>query len=207
MAHSAPPIVYDPAELLRRCDPENRLERYFHLLLEENQRVNLVSRETAVADSFGLKRLAAESLLPLEQLTDLKIDSYLDIGSGGGFPAIPILLTRQVNYACFIERTKKKAAALKRILVGLNLPATVIDSTFEEYATDTMFDLITARQVKLTPALLKRILSMLRRTGCLVYFGEPTFTLSTSRMTGITYCYSSDNKVSTGKFTLFRKQS
>ncbi len=50
----------DPESLLKGLDPEKRLSRYFELLVAENKRVNLVSRETIQS---GLPKLAANLLI------------------------------------------------------------------------------------------------------------------------------------------------
>ena len=62
MTPQAETLVLDIPEILNRFDPSNRRQAYFDLLLKENRRVNLVSRETS---HDHLVRLTAESLLPL----------------------------------------------------------------------------------------------------------------------------------------------
>ncbi len=214
MSGSPPSIIYNPSELLKRYDPENKLERYYQLLLQENKRVNLVSRETGIArfidkDSFtGFKKLAAQSLLPLEKLKLDVIENYLDIGSGGGFPAIPILLTRRINQTCLlIERTQKKAGALRRILLALDLKATIISQPFEELSLDPVFDLITLRLVKLTLPLFQEIYSVLRPAGFFVYYGTPDFNLEAEGVEFLTYYYSTTTGESSGSFTVLRKKA
>lgn len=201
-------ITYDPPELLKRLDPDNKLECYYQLLLQENKRVNLVSRETGTAGFIDLKKLAAQSLLPFEKIGTDVIENYLDIGSGGGFPAIPILLTRRINQTCLlIERTRKKAGALRRILLALDIRATIISEPFEEISFDPIFDLITLRQVKLTPPLFQRIYSVLKPKGFFVYYGAPDFNLEAEGVEFLTYHYSTATGEASGSFTVFRKKA
>ncbi|MFQ6008015.1 MAG: RsmG family class I SAM-dependent methyltransferase [Candidatus Zixiibacteriota bacterium] len=203
-------IIYDPVELLKRHDPGNRLERYYHVLFEENNRINLVSRETGKARSIGtesysgLKMLAAQSLLPFERITLDGIENYLDIGSGGGFPAIPILLTQRVRQATLVERTKKKAGALRRMLLALDLKADIISQSFEELTFDHYFDLITLRQVKLTRRLLGKIFSALQPNGIFIYYSFPEFTVVEPSLQVLTYHYSTGSDDPVRKFTIFR---
>lgn len=206
-------ITYDPSELLQRLDPQAKLERYYELLLQENKRINLVSRETGIArfidkDSFaGLKKLAAQSLLPFEKIDIDEIDNYLDIGSGGGFPAIPILLTRRINQTCLlVERTRKKAGALRRILLALDIKATIMNQSFEETSLEPAFDLITLRLVKLTPQLLNRIFFLLRPSGYFVYYAAPDFDLTGKSVDTATFYHSTSSGEATGCFTIFRKK-
>lgn len=199
-------IIYDPEQLLRRYDPENKLERYYQLLLEENRRVNLVSRETGVGREAALTKLAAQSLLPFEKLDLSVIESYLDIGSGGGFPAIPILLTKKIKRATLLERTRKKAAALRRMLLALDIRATILDQPFEETSLEPAFDLITLRLVKLTPQLLERVLVILKPGGHFMYYAAPDFDLTDKKVDSLTYYHSTRSGEVTGRFTVFCKK-
>ena len=212
MSDLQPSITYDPIELLKRLDPANKLEPYYQLLLEENKRVNLVSRETGGArfmnkDIFtGLKKLAAQSLLPFEKTNIAEIDNYLDIGSGGGFPAIPIILTRRIKQACLVERRKKKAGALRRMLLALDIKATIIDQSFEETSFEPVLDLITLRLVKLTPKLFNRIFFLLRPGGYFVYYAAPDFGLTGKGADSVTFYHSTSSGEATGCFTIFHKK-
>ena len=201
-----PMITYDPVELLKRLDPASKLELYYRFLLEENKRVNLVSRETGTSGLIDLRKLAAQSLLPLEKVDPGEIDNYLDIGSGGGFPAIPILLTKRIKQACLVERTRKKAAALRRMLLALDIRATIISQPFEETSLEPAFDLITLRLVKLTPKLFNRIFFLLRPGGYFVYYAAPDFDLTGKSTDSVTYHHSISFGEATGRFTIFRKK-
>ncbi|MBD3258126.1 hypothetical protein GF377_06810 [candidate division GN15 bacterium] len=166
----------DVDELLDRYLATEKLDIFFDLLMKENQNVNLVSRETSRDD---LRRLAAESVLPLE-MTPGPFSRYVDVGSGGGFPAVPLVLTRKVmEETILVERTQKKAAALKRISDLLGLPGLhrvqISNKTFEELPVDRPYDLITIRYVKLTPTLLKHVLKHLHPAGVCIYYSRPHF--------------------------------
>lgn len=165
-------VALDVDSTIARHIDRNKLTQYFELLMAENAKVNLVSRETARSD---FDRMVAESLVPLDFLTD-SFGSYLDIGSGGGIPAIPLLLSGRIaGPAWLVERTQKKAAALRRILAALNLQAEVFARTYEEVALTQHFDLITLRYVKLTPQLLQRIAPAMNPTGQFVYYSKVEF--------------------------------
>ena len=88
-------------EILQKHSKNGSLDDYLSLLTLENEKTNLVSRETSAAD---LKRLIAESLVPFEKLELKTVNNYLDIGSGGGLPAIPIILTKNPPESVLIER-------------------------------------------------------------------------------------------------------
>ena len=173
-------LPYDPPSLLARHIPDNLLDRYHSLLMSENKRVNLVSRETTRQD---FDRLVCESLLPLEVLGSC-FDAYLDIGSGGGFPAVPLLLSRGAGVdSVLIERTGKRAVALERILTGLGLQADVEKRTFGEFHTG---------------------LGYLRPKGTFVYFSTPDFSCKMADVTA--YKFRSPQDEITKSFTVLKKK-
>ena len=195
------PLEFASEAILSKHDPDSKIKQYLTLLRAENQKINLVSRETS---DFDLERLAAESLLPLEVIKHRGFDNYLDIGSGGGFPAFPIIISAKIGKATLIERTKKKAAALERMAGELGLKIKVLDSNFEECKFSLKFELVTLRLVKLTKPLLKRISLLLKAGGIFVYYSEfkniPELELEST-----SYSYTSGNAGQIKYFTVFTK--
>lgn len=167
---STEPLAFATPAVLSRFDPERRLETYFEQLMFENERVNLVSRETSRA---GFDRLCAESLLPFQVQQRLGgADTCLDIGSGGGLPLIPMLLCGLTRAGVGLERVQKKAAALKRIVDGLGCAAEILPIDIAAHRPEHRYDLITVRYVKLTTSLLKQIDRLIAPSGLLLYYGS-----------------------------------
>jgi 16S rRNA (guanine527-N7)-methyltransferase len=96
-----------------------RSEHYCTLLLEANQRINLISRggdqEHEISRQF-LISLASLPLIPAD--TRLR---WLDIGSGGGFPSIPLALFRPHISFVLVESAAKKAFFIERTAEALEL--------------------------------------------------------------------------------------
>jgi len=194
-------ISLNVRDFLNSIDPGNRLLSYYKILSKENKKSNLVSRETLAParDAFGkdrpfagLEKLTAESLFPITKINRHNIQQYLDIGSGGGFPAVPIMLTNDIQQATLVERTKKKAAALRRIVISLDLQAEIIDNTFEDHKLPSRsFDLITIRLVKLTSLMLKRIIRLLSPEGTVIYYARPSFQPDMDKVNfhSVDYCF------------------
>ncbi len=209
MIREPSPINLSSADLFSKYDPDQKLELFFDLLTEENKRVNLVSRETNRDD---LRRLAAESLAPLELIGEKRYRSYLDIGSGGGFPSIPIMMAAaagviEIEHVRLIERTQKRAAALGRIISGLNLQAEIVPEDFPGKDTSTKFDLVTLRYVKLTPKLLTAIFKSLHRFGLFIYYSQPEFSIDLNRFSAVTQLFTLDLKEPPRPVTFFRNPS
>ncbi|MFQ5499903.1 MAG: RsmG family class I SAM-dependent methyltransferase [Candidatus Zixiibacteriota bacterium] len=208
-------IVIDVCEsdVLSKFDPRNALADYYRLLEKENEAINLFARSGKVS----LSRLAAESLLPFfllaqgeascvsretspRQLSG-QVKRYLDVGSGGGMPAIPFLITHEVESATLVERTQKKTVALDRMIVALNIEARIVSKNLDECRFNKLFDLVTVRQIRLTPHLLKAICRLLTPNGLLVYYSslQSDFTQKTRYRT---YLYRFDNRLPEKAFTL-----
>jgi 16S rRNA (guanine527-N7)-methyltransferase len=123
------------AELARR------FEAYLGLLLRWNARVNL----TAIRDGEGiLSRHFVESIACARALP-AGIGSLLDLGSGGGFPGIPIALCRPEIAVTLAESQGKKAAFLQEAVRVLGLPTKVHSRRAE--LLEIQFDCVALRAV------------------------------------------------------------
>lgn len=107
----------------------SKFERYYELLVCYNEKFNI----TAITDKNEVYvKHFIDSLLGLS-LYDVK--NFIDIGSGGGFPAIPILIMREDIHGVMLEATGKKCEFLNTVIKELNLKnATVINGRAEELA-------------------------------------------------------------------------
>ncbi len=122
------------------------LESFAALLLKWNAVQNLVSRETekAVWDRHIIDSL---QLLPLIERPLAGLNA-LDIGSGGGLPAIPLAIALKGSGVQFrlVEPIQKKVSFLRTAIRELQLPATVFAGRVEQLdSRGTPVDLITSR--------------------------------------------------------------
>lgn len=101
-------------------DNASAFERYAALIRDENERSGLVSRGDLDAIE---QRHFAESLALLEALEkrDLLAGPVIDIGSGAGFPGLPVKILRPGLRMTLLEATEKKAAFLERVIAELGL--------------------------------------------------------------------------------------
>jgi 16S rRNA (guanine527-N7)-methyltransferase len=127
---------------------ESRLARYLGMLFWTNERINLtrIDRESAwtrhVVDSLSL-------LAPLASIEG--VARGIDIGSGGGLPAIPLAIARPDIAWTLLEATTKKARFLEAVARALGLAnVTVVQDRAERAARGVMresFDVATSRAV------------------------------------------------------------
>jgi len=96
--------------------------------------------------------------------------SILDVGSGGGFPAIPLMLARPDVTVVLCEPSRAKAAFLREVLVRFSLPGRVEPRTAEEALSmgGGPWDAVTVRGVHLRHGLLKRLAAALSPGGILL---------------------------------------
>jgi 16S rRNA (guanine(527)-N(7))-methyltransferase RsmG len=96
-----------------------RSERYCTLLLEANRRISLISR--GGDEQSEVLRQFLISLAPLRVIPSGVVVDWLDIGSGGGFPAIPLAIFRPRIRFVLAESVAKKAFFLERTVEALDL--------------------------------------------------------------------------------------
>jgi 16S rRNA (guanine527-N7)-methyltransferase len=91
--------------------PAALMEQYGGLVIEWNQKINLISRKNAEKTVTGhiVDSLAALSLLDEAATSSPVPMNVMDLGSGGGFPGFPLKICRPgINLTC-VEATQKKA--------------------------------------------------------------------------------------------------
>lgn len=129
----------------------DKFELYFTELNLWNQRTNLtriVARELVETHHF-LDSLTASIGLPEGPFSNLR---FLDVGSGAGFPGIPLqILYRETNLT-LLEATNKKARFLEHVVQMLDLENTsVVCARAEDLGRDTRhreaYDVVLARAV------------------------------------------------------------
>jgi 16S rRNA (guanine527-N7)-methyltransferase len=90
---------------------------YLKELLEWNKKFNL----TAITDPEEIRIKHFEDSLTLLQAIQLKDQSVIDVGTGAGFPGIPLKIVCPEIKLTLLEATKKKVEFLKHIVSILNL--------------------------------------------------------------------------------------
>lgn len=127
-----------------------------------NERLGLVSLKGA--DDLAVKHLL-DSLAPWSILEGLGFGSLVDLGSGAGFPGIPLALTFPRAKTVLVERMERRAGFLNDTLGVLGRSdVTVLQRTFEE-VKDT-FDVVTFRAVfPLDAKLVKKMKRLLNPGG------------------------------------------
>jgi len=150
------------------------IERYVALLLEANRRINL-TRLTEARDVARLHLLDALAALPL---IDELGGPAIDLGSGGGVPAIPLALARPTTRWTLVDSVGKKAAVLRDIAEKMGLSrVTVVGARAESLGHDPAhrerYGLATARACAPLPVLAELALPLVSVGGSLLAWKGP----------------------------------
>ncbi len=116
------------------------LEAFAALLIKWTATHNLVSRET-LGQLWPRHMADSLQLLPLIRPTD---SVFLDLGSGGGFPAIPLAIALRRTHI-LVEPAGKKASFVKAVSRELGLGLRVEARRAEELSDIPPVDVITSR--------------------------------------------------------------
>ena len=119
------------AGLTLSSDVISGLEAYFELLAKWNEKVSLTSLRVSDAGEEALDRLLLEPILAAKHLPS-PFSAVLDIGSGGGSPAIPMKIFSPGISMLMVESKTRKAAFLREVVRQLGLEQTeVVTGRFE----------------------------------------------------------------------------
>lgn len=139
------------------AEEREKLLELERLILEWNQRINLISRkETAV-----LERHILPSLLPVKLDLLPKQGRVLDIGTGGGLPGLPLAIVQPHLRFTLLDATRKKLDAVGEMAKALELDNLEVLHERAEKAK-LRAELITGRAVTALPkfvAMSKKMLS------------------------------------------------
>jgi len=123
-----------------------RLAHFAHLVAQKNTKLNLISRrdvQKIIENHIFISSLIAEFL-------PRKVSKFLDIGTGGGFPGIPLAITRPAMRGILADSTAKKIEAVKEFISKLKLNNVVAENfrveseDFKQKYADS-FDLVVSR--------------------------------------------------------------
>lgn len=122
------------------------LEMQLRLLafLELVAKWNRVHNLTAIRDIPSM--VSAHLLDSLSVASHLSAMSVLDVGSGGGFPGIPLAIIWPRAQVTLLDSNQKKASFLQQAKIELELKnLTVVCQRIESWATQARFDLVISR--------------------------------------------------------------
>jgi 16S rRNA (guanine527-N7)-methyltransferase len=144
-------------------------EKYYELLIYYNEKFNI----TAITEREEvIKKHFVDSILGVDKICG---KTHIDIGSGGGFPAIPIKIMKEDINLTLLEATGKKCEFLKTVVKELGLEnVTVVNDRAETLAKNPSFresfDVCTARAVARLNTLCEYCMPFVKVNGVFVSY-------------------------------------
>jgi 16S rRNA (guanine527-N7)-methyltransferase len=154
-------------------DLAKALEVYFQLLAKWNNKINLSGLRLEDPEPAALDRLLIEPLLAARHADGVK--SMIDVGSGGGSPAIPMALALAPVRLVMVESKTRKSVFLQEAVRELALEHTrVANARYETLLADATLherhDLLTVRAVRVSAAVLNAMQAFVKPGGHLMLF-------------------------------------
>lgn len=164
-----------------------RLETYYRLLATWNTKINLTGLDLAEAAPEPLDRLLIEPIVAARHVPP-GAARMMDVGSGGGSPAIPLALAVPGLRLLMVESKTRKSVFLREAVRALAMAdAEVVTARFEELLSrpnlHEAHDLVTIRAVRVESRVLMTLQAFIRPGGLLLLFRgsgttEPTGTVT-----------------------------
>ena len=141
--------------------------RYLELLLEWNEKFNL----TAITDKDEIEEKHFIDSIELIKYFDVKNKTLLDVGSGAGFPGVPLAICEPSLKVTLLESNGKKVSYLKEVVKELKLEnVEIIQGRVEELNQREKYDIVTARAVKELNILLELCFYLVKVGGTFVAY-------------------------------------
>ena len=142
----------------------DKLLKLYEFLVEYNQNVNL----TAITDfEEVVVKHFIDSVLPFSMIDIKENSSFIDVGTGAGFPSIPLLIVRPDLKGTLLEALNKRCVFLEKACDLTKVDAKVVHGRAEDYTKEKReaFDFATARAVAAMPVLCEYCIPYVKTGG------------------------------------------
>ena len=137
---------------------------FAQMLLEKNQVMNL----TAITEPIDVAQLHLLDCAAVLTLADLKHKTVVDVGTGAGFPGMPLQILEPTAKLTLLDSLNKRIGFLQEVCDTLELKHTrCVHARAEEYAREhrEQFDFATSRAVAALNILCELALPMVKVGG------------------------------------------
>lgn len=151
-----------------------RFEKYYSMLIDYNERMNL----TAITEENEVITKHFCDCLCLLTKYDIKTAAkIIDVGTGAGFPGIPLLIARPDLKLTLLDGLNKRLVFLSDVLAELGLSAEIVHSRAEEGGKDKKYrekyDVATSRAVARLNVLAEYCLPYVKKDGVFLAMKGP----------------------------------
>ena len=156
--------MFESAGLTINETQEKQFQTLFEFMTEYNKNVNLTS--ITEFDDVVLKHFI-DSILPFSMLGIRGDETFIDVGTGAGFPALPLLIYYPNLKGTLCDSLAKRCTYLELACEKLGVKAEVVHARSEELgrARREQYDIATARAVAAMPVLTEYCLPFVKVGG------------------------------------------
>ncbi|WP_294442494.1 16S rRNA (guanine(527)-N(7))-methyltransferase RsmG [Ruminococcus flavefaciens] len=156
-----------------------KLSIYAEFLVEYNEKVNL----TAITEPMEILRKHFIDSILLTKYVDIPLNSTLiDVGTGAGFPSVPIKIYRPDIKITLLDSLNKRIDYLKQLCEKLEFDAEFIHGRAEDFSKNEeyreKFDFSCARAVANMALLSELCIPFVKQNGCFVAMKGPNEDIS-----------------------------
>lgn len=156
-----------------------KLSIYAEFLVEYNEKVNL----TAITEPMEILRKHFIDSILLTKYVDIPLNSTLiDVGTGAGFPSVPIKIHRPDIKIALLDSLNKRIDYLKQLCEKLEIDAEFIHGRAEDFSKKEeyreKFDFSCARAVANMALLSELCIPFVKQNGCFVAMKGPNEDIS-----------------------------
>lgn len=144
-----------------------KLAELSEFMVEYNKNVNL----TAITDIKEIvEKHFIDSILPFTSLKITENSSFIDVGTGAGFPSLPLLIWRDDLKGTLCDSLQKRCVYLEKACEKLGIKAEIVHARAEELGRERRekYDFATARAVSAMPVLTEFCLPFVRNDGLFI---------------------------------------
>ena len=151
-----------------------KFQKYLELLLNWNEKINL----TAITDpSECVVKHFVDSLLFLKTVSPKQGAKIIDVGTGAGFPGIPIAIMRPDIKLTLLDSLNKRLVFLREVCKELDIEAEFVHKRAEEAGKikgmRENYDIATARAVARMNTLCEYCIPLIKMKGLFVVMKGP----------------------------------
>ena len=148
---------------------------YYELLMEWNQKMNLTAIEEPVEVAY---KHFVDSVYLLRVMSNLQKKSMIDIGTGAGFPGVPLKIMEPELELTLFDSLNKRILFLQELCQKLHLKGVeAVHGRAEEFGIKPQYrqqyDIATARAVARMPVLLEICLPFVKKGGIFIALKGP----------------------------------
>ena len=168
-------------------DQAVQFSRYAQILQQWNKKINLTSitDPMEIAVKHFLDSVAPSACIPQQ-------GTLLDIGTGGGFPGVPLKILRPQQSMVLIDGVRKKINFVKQVLRELNLAnieavQVRAEDFLSHHSKTKQFDIIVSRALADVDALFKLAAPLMQPEGRMVLYKGAHTVAPTTKLNGFQY--------------------